>query len=68
LTATRTSQQAYVNAYAHLRQFDRRAKFSTWLTKIAIQEALGRASKRGRHDAVDFTEGGEPGRGAAGIT
>src|ERR1041385_9436156 len=25
-------QQAYVNAYFHLRQFDRRAKFSTWLT------------------------------------
>lgn len=49
-------QQAYVNAYAHLRQFDRRAKFSTWLTKIAINEALGRARKRGRYDAVDFTE------------
>jgi len=49
-------QQAYVNAYANLRQFDRRAKFSTWLTKIAINEALGRARKRGRYDAVDFTE------------
>ena len=47
-------QQAYVNAYANLRQFDRRAKFSTWLTKIAINEALGRARKRGRYDAVDF--------------
>jgi len=49
-------QQAYVNAYVNLRQFDRRAKFSTWLTKIAINEALGRARKRGRYDAVDFTE------------
>jgi RNA polymerase sigma-70 factor (ECF subfamily) len=49
-------QQAYVNAYAHLRQFDRRAKFSTWLTKIAIHEALSRARKRGRYEAVDFTE------------
>src|ERR1700704_3299517 len=49
-------QQAYVNAYAHLRQFDGRAKFSTWLTKIAIHEALSRARKRGRYDAVDFTE------------
>src|ERR1044072_7797 len=49
-------QQADVNAYAHLRQFDGRAKFSTWLTKIAINEALGRARKRGRYDAVDFTE------------
>jgi RNA polymerase sigma-70 factor (ECF subfamily) len=48
-------QQAYVNAYFHLRQFDRRAKFSTWLTKIAIHEALARARKQGRYDAVDFT-------------
>ena len=39
-----------------MRQFDRRAKFSTWLTKIAIHEALSRARKRGRYDAVDFTE------------
>jgi len=29
-------QQAYVNAYAHLRQFDRRAAFATWLTRIAV--------------------------------
>ena len=49
-------QQAYVNAYFHLRQFDRRAKFSTWLTKIAIHEALARARKRGRYDAVDFNQ------------
>ena len=49
-------QQAYVNAYFHLRQFDRRARFSTWLTKIAIYEALGRARKRGRYETVDFAE------------
>jgi RNA polymerase sigma-70 factor (ECF subfamily) len=49
-------QQAYVNAYFHLRQFDRRAKFSTWLIRIAIHEALGRARKRGRYAAVDFTQ------------
>src|SRR6187455_1697326 len=41
-------QQAYVNAYAHLRQFDRRARFSTWLTRIAVHEALARARRRGR--------------------
>jgi RNA polymerase sigma-70 factor (ECF subfamily) len=39
-------QQAYVNAYAHLDQFAGRASFSTWLTKIAIYEALARL--RGR--------------------
>src|ERR671928_495889 len=41
-------QQAYVNAYAHLRQFDRRAAFATWLTRICVNEALARARKRGR--------------------
>ena len=40
-------QQAYVNAYSHLRQFDGRSKFSTWLTRIAIHEALVRVRRRG---------------------
>jgi RNA polymerase sigma-70 factor (ECF subfamily) len=39
-------QQAYLNAYAHLRQFDGRAKFSTWLTRIAVHEALRRVRRR----------------------
>jgi RNA polymerase sigma-70 factor (ECF subfamily) len=46
-------QEAYVNAYAHLAQFDGRAKFSTWLTKIAVHEALARARKRGRSEPLD---------------
>jgi RNA polymerase sigma-70 factor (ECF subfamily) len=46
-------QQAYVNAYAHLRQFDRRAQFSTWLTRIAVHEAIARARKRGRYQPLD---------------
>lgn len=41
-------QQAYVSAYAHLRQFNGQAKFSTWLTRIAINEALGRLRRRQR--------------------
>src|SRR4051812_34103827 len=49
-------QQAYVNAYAHLRQFDGRAKFSTWLTRIAVHEALARVRKRGRYESVDFEQ------------
>jgi RNA polymerase sigma-70 factor (ECF subfamily) len=35
-------QQAYVDAYQHLGAFEGRAKFSTWLTRIAINEALSR--------------------------
>jgi RNA polymerase sigma-70 factor (ECF subfamily) len=50
-------QQAYVNAYAHLRQFDRRARFSTWLTRIAVHEAIARARKRGRYVPLD--DGGD---------
>src|SRR5262245_18401777 len=46
-------QEAYVNAYAHLAQCDGRAKFSTWLTKIAIYEALLRAKRRGRYEPLD---------------
>ena len=46
-------QQAYVNAYAHLRQFDGRAKFSTWLTKIAVYEAIARARRQRRYQPLD---------------
>jgi len=42
-------QQAYVNAYSHLGQFDGRSKFSTWLTRIAVHEALARARRRSRY-------------------
>ncbi|HEY2974594.1 MAG TPA: RNA polymerase sigma factor [Pyrinomonadaceae bacterium] len=38
-------QDAYVRAYEHLGQFEGRAKFSTWLTKIAIYEAYARVRR-----------------------
>ncbi len=53
-------QQAYVNAYTHLGQFADRARFSTWLTRIAVYEALGRLRRRRRVREVDVdseTEG-----------
>jgi len=46
-------QQAYVNAYAHLRQFNGRAQFATWLTRIAINEALARVRRIRQHECVD---------------
>ena len=46
-------QQAYVNAFTHLRQFNGSAQFSTWLTKIAINEALARVRRRGRYEPLD---------------
>lgn len=42
------TQQAYVNAYINLHQFEGRAKFSTWLTRIAVHEALNRVRKQSR--------------------
>ncbi len=35
-------QEAYVRAYQHLGDFAGEAKFATWLTKIAVYEALAR--------------------------
>ena len=38
-------QQAYVNAFTHLHQFEERSRFSTWLIRIALNEAFGRRRK-----------------------
>lgn len=46
-------QDAYVRAFQHLNQFAGRAKFSTWLTRIAIHEALARVNRRHRYEALD---------------
>lgn len=46
-------QQAYVNAYTHLRQFSGSARFSTWLTRIAIHEALARVRRQSRYETFD---------------
>lgn len=35
-------QQAYLNAFAHLHQFEARSQLSTWLTRIVINEASAR--------------------------
>lgn len=49
-------QQAYVNAYAHLRQFDARSSFATWLTRIAVNEAITRGRRRGRYQPIGDSE------------
>jgi RNA polymerase sigma-70 factor, ECF subfamily len=46
-------QDAYVRAYEHLAQFEGRAQFSTWLTRIAVNEALKRLAARGKLDPLD---------------
>src|SRR5689334_9449703 len=46
-------QEAYVRAYMHLNQYEGRAKFATWLTKIAVHEALARVRQRQRLVELD---------------
>jgi RNA polymerase sigma-70 factor (ECF subfamily) len=41
-------QAAYLHAFAHLRDFEARSSFATWLTRIAVHEALGRKRKQAR--------------------
>lgn len=48
-------QDAYVRAYQHLDQFAGRAKFSTWLTRIVVHEALARQRRRSRYQELEPT-------------
>jgi RNA polymerase sigma-70 factor (ECF subfamily) len=49
-------QNAYLAAYAHLDQFAGAARFSTWLTRIAVREALGKLRTRKRRGEVDLDD------------
>jgi RNA polymerase sigma-70 factor (ECF subfamily) len=49
-------QDAYVRAYTHLGQFAARSPFSSWLTRIAVNEALARRRSSKQHQEVDATE------------
>jgi RNA polymerase sigma-70 factor, ECF subfamily len=46
-------QEAYVRAYVNLGHYEGRALFSTWLTKIAVHEALARLRRRARVVRLD---------------
>src|SRR5450755_1972220 len=46
-------QDSYVRAYEHLDQFAGRAKFSTWLTRIAVHEALARQDRGSRFQELE---------------
>jgi len=46
-------QETYVRAYEHLAQFEGRAQFSTWITRIAVNEAIKRAAARRKLDPLD---------------
>ncbi len=45
-------QEAYIRAYEALPRFERRSRFSTWLIRIVINEALARLKQRRRFVAM----------------
>jgi RNA polymerase sigma-70 factor, ECF subfamily len=55
------AQDAIVNAYRHLSKFRGEAKFSTWLTTIAVNEGRQklRKQKRAKEDSLDEPIAGE---------
>jgi RNA polymerase sigma-70 factor (ECF subfamily) len=47
-------QETYVRAYAHLPTFKGEARFSTWLTRIAIYEAYARLRRERRMEPLEL--------------
>src|SRR3954462_3795287 len=46
-------QDAYLNGFRHLDQFEGRSTFSTWIGHIAVNEALARLAKANRLEYKD---------------
>ena len=42
-------QDSWMRAFTHIGTFDGRSAFSTWVTRIAINSALGMIKKSGKH-------------------
>jgi len=49
-------QETYIHAFTHLSDFRGDARLSTWLTRIALNEALGRRRQRHPLVGVEFLE------------
>lgn len=56
VVAEEVTQDAFVNAYKSLHQFEGRAKFSTWLYKIVMNEALKRVKRKTMDYCKDIEE------------
>jgi len=59
-------QDSFLSAFVHLKDFDGRSRFATWLTRIAVNSALGVLRKKGRKREVSMDDvpspAAEPGR------
>lgn len=49
-------QETYLRAFSRLESFEGRSAFSTWLTRIALNDALGRRRKRRPMDDIETIE------------
>jgi RNA polymerase sigma factor (sigma-70 family) len=52
-------QDAFMRAFVHLKSFDGRAQFATWLTRIALNSALMILRKRKYYPTVSIDSGPE---------
>jgi RNA polymerase sigma factor (sigma-70 family) len=55
-------QDSWMRAFTHLGAFEGRSAFSTWVTRIAINSALGMIRKRGKHKEVSLDDPVDPDR------
>lgn len=46
-------QETFLKTYQHLREFQRASRFTTWLTRIAINEGLQKRRKRKNMESLD---------------
>jgi RNA polymerase sigma-70 factor, ECF subfamily len=50
-------QEAFLNAFTHLKNFEGRSSFSTWLTRIAINSALMTLRKKRNSHEIPIDDG-----------
>jgi RNA polymerase sigma-70 factor (ECF subfamily) len=53
-------QDCFLSAFVHLKDFDGRSRFATWLTSIAINAALGKLRRKRRVREVPMDEPNPP--------
>ncbi|HET6373294.1 MAG TPA: peroxidase-related enzyme [Candidatus Polarisedimenticolia bacterium] len=54
-----SAQNAFIKAFDHISEFKGTSRFSTWLTRIAINEGLQRMRRRRPEESLDGQEGEE---------
>ena len=52
-------QETFVKAFRHLEQFGKASRFSTWLTRIAINESIQKRRKQKNYVPLEESETGE---------